>query len=172
MIYLSLFFGLTAASALVLSRREGSKYDAKVSGRSWEISPDYPAAELLNWLKERLPDGKRPNVDGYALILRRYDIVLLAALGGALACASLASANAMHWPTGVKMALLFLPFAFTVADFTEDILLLRAFERRPESVTPKQIQTAQKVTRMKIVALKLAMLQLVAVSILWGVSTL
>ncbi len=130
MIYLTLFFGLTAASALVLSRREGSKYDAKVSGRSWEISPDYPVAELLNWLTERLPDGERPNVDGYALILRRYDIVLLAALGGALACASLAGANAMDWPTGVKVVLLFLPLAFTVADFTEDMLLLRVFAKK------------------------------------------
>ncbi len=170
MIYLALFFGLTAASALVLSRRESVKYDAKVSGRSWEISPDYPAAELLNWLKERLPDAERPNVDGYALILRRYDIVLLIAVGGALACASLAGANAMHWPTTIKMALLVLPFAFTVADFTEDILLLRVFAKKPETMTPKEIKTAQKVTRAKIVALKLAVVQLLTVSILWGVA--
>jgi hypothetical protein len=170
MIYLSLFFGLIAASALVLSRRAGSKYDAKVSGRSWEISPDYQAAELLDWLKERLPDGERPNVDGYALILRRYDLVLLTALGGALACASLAGANAMHWPTTIKMALLVFPLAFTVADFTEDMLLLRVFAKKPEIVTPKEIETAQKVTRTKIVALKLAVAQLLTVLILWGVA--
>jgi hypothetical protein len=170
MIYLALFFGLTAASALVLSRRESSKYDAKVSGRSWETSPDYSVAELLYWLKERLPDGVRPSVDGYALILRRYDIVLLIAMGGALACASLAGANAMHWPTTIKMALLVLPLAFTVADVIEDMLLLRVFAKKPETVTPKEIQIAQKVTRTKIAALKLAVAQLLTVLILWGVS--
>jgi hypothetical protein len=172
MIYLALCFGLTAASAMILSRREGIKYDAKVSGRSWEISPDYPATELLDWLKEGVPDGERPNVDGYALILRRYDIILLAALGGALACGSLAGANAMHWPTTVKMALLVLPLAFTVADFTEDMLLLRAFAKKAETVTSKEIQTVQKVTRTKIVALKLAFVQITTVSILWGASNL
>lgn len=82
-----------------------------------------------------------------------------------------AGANAMHWATGAKVALLFLSLSFTVADFTEDMLLLRAFARKPETVTPKEIETAQKVTRSKSVALKLVVAQLVAVSILWGVSS-
>jgi hypothetical protein len=76
----------------------------------------------------------------------------------------------MHWPTTVKIALLVLPLAFTVADFVEDMLLLRAFAKKAETVTLKEIETAQKVTRTKIVALKFAVAQLLAVLILWGLS--
>jgi hypothetical protein len=61
------------------------------------------------------------------------------------------------------MALLLFPLAFTVPDFTEDMLLLRAFARKSEAMTQKEITTAKKITHTKIVALKLAVAQLVVV---------
>jgi hypothetical protein len=170
MIYLAIFLGLVAWGALVLSRREATKYDDKVSGRSWEVTADYPCGDLLGWLNSEVPNGERPNVKGYALILRRYDIILLVALGGALACGSIAAATGMQWSSGAKSTLLLLPLAFVVADFTEDMLLLRAFAKKAKTVTPEEVRRLQRITGIKLVAVKLAVAQLLAVLVLWGAS--
>lgn len=46
MIYLAIFLGLVAWSALALSRQEAKKYDDKLSGRSWEVTADYPCGDM------------------------------------------------------------------------------------------------------------------------------
>lgn len=56
-----------------------------------------------------------------------------------MACASIAAANGMRWSSAAKSALLLLPLAFVLADFTEDVLLLRAFVKKAKTVTPEEV---------------------------------
>lgn len=157
---LMILFGMIAAAAHFLATREARRHDEIVASRRWETSVSYPETALVDWVA-----SGTSFVEGYARVLLPYDFILLFSLGAALACGSLAAADSLNWQGGVKLLLAVAPLAFTVADFSEDRLLLRLLAAR--AATPAEVRRLKALTLAKFVALAAALAQTAALG-LWA----
>jgi hypothetical protein len=151
-LYLAIIFGAAAAAAHFGAVKAAGGHDDIVSGRRWETSTAYPDRAFIDWVRSGAPSLK-----GYARVLAPYDICLLIFLGAALACGSLAAAQALQWPPDLQWALLAAPLAFSAADMAEDRRLLTLIAAGTATIA--EVGKLKAITRVKFAALSLAAAQ-------------
>lgn len=159
MFYMAVLLFLGVVAARWASWREAERHGDTVSTRRWEISVFYRDDEFIGWVT-----SGAPSLDGYARVLAPFDFALFVCLTGALAAASLAAAEALHFPQSGRWVLVLIPLAYGAADFVEDRILLRLIAAGGASQS--EVLGLKKATLMKFVTLGAAVGQTL-ILLLW-----
>ena len=157
--------GVVAIGSIARKIAECSGPD--VGKRFLEVTPDYTAEGLRNWIMRYPSQARR-----YAFpVLFPLDILLLIAVVGFLAVASLATARALHWTQGWLWIVVIFPLLYGLCDFIENVFLT-CFMVAATTVTDTSVAIAQRVTGLKFATLVVSALQLVALLVSWLLGTL
>jgi hypothetical protein len=133
-----------------------------VAKRFLEVTPDYTADGLRNWISNDPAQAHR-----YVYpVLFPLDLLFLAALAGLFAVASIATAQALHWDRDWVWILAIFPVLYAACDFIENVVLARLL-LSPAGVTDLSAGVAQKLTGLKFAAAAVSALQLVLL-LVWG----
>ncbi len=140
---------------------------ADVRKRFLEVTPDYTAEGLRNWVMHYPSQARR-----YAFpVLFPLDLLFSTTLAGFLAVASIAACQTLHWARGWLWVFAIFPVLYGVCDIVENILLARLMFR-PTTVTDGSVALAQTVTRLKFTAVTIGVLQLIVLLVSWLLGTL
>ena len=138
-----------------------------VGKRFLEVTPDYTADGLRNWVMSYPSQARR-----YAFpVLFPLDLLLLTTVVGFLAVASLATARALHGTQGWLCIVIIFPVLYAVCDFIENVFLA-CFMVAATTITDTSVAIAQTVTGLKFATLAISTLQLFVLLVSWFLGTL
>jgi hypothetical protein len=138
-----------------IANRAAECSGSDVAKRFLEVTPDYTADGLRNWIVTHRSEATR-----YAFpVLFPIDLLFLVALSALLAFASVAIANALHWGEEWIRFLTIFPILYAACDFIENVLLAR-FMVFATAVTNGSVALARTFTGLKFVTLAISVLQL------------
>ena len=153
---------LAAVVIALIASMAAASSGPDVAKRFLEVTPDYTADGLGNWISDNPAQAHR-----YVYpVLFPLDLLFLAALAGLFAVASIALAHALHRDRDWVWILAIFPVLYAACDFIENVVLARLL-LTPASVTDRSVAVAQTLTGLKFAAIAITVLQLLLL-ILWG----
>jgi hypothetical protein len=157
---LAVFLGAVTIALFFVIIQVADGYGPKVGNRFLERDPDYSAESLRTWVTSA---EDASNARHYAIpVLFPLDLMFMFALGGFLACGSVACAQSIALLRNVAWLFAILPGLYVAADLLEDSLLARLL-LNADNITDGAVNFAKAVTAVKLNAAKIAILQTIAI---------